>query len=162
MHAWLWQPLAHPYAPDWRTEADRAEKVLSSAETAVTGQCPDLPVSASVVSDGAVPALLRLVEEAGILVIGTRGHGALLGFLLGSYGQQVIAAAPCPVVSVRHAAPDASAPRTGEIVVGQGGVDESGAVLGFAFEAAAARGASVRVVRAWSLPPVYAYSPGSM
>ncbi|MER7463191.1 universal stress protein [Streptomyces sp. NPDC097981] len=163
VHAWLWQPLAHPYIPDRQTESDRADEVLRRAETAVTAQHPDLPVSASVVSDAAVPALLRLAEEAGMLVIGTRGHGALLGFLLGSYGQQIIAAAPCPVVSVRRTAADAGLPRTGEIVVGQqGGVDESRAVLGFAFEAAAARGASLRVVRAWSLPPEYAYSPGSM
>lgn len=34
--------------------------------------------------------------------------------------------------------------------------------LRFAFETAAARGASVRVVRAWSLPPLFTYSPGSL
>lgn len=163
VHAWLWQPLAHPYTPDRQTEADRADAVLRRAEAAVTGQYPGLPVSASVVSDGAVPALLRLAEEAEMLVIGTRGHGPLLGFLLGSYGQQIIAAAPCAVVCVRGAAAGAGSPPVGEIVVGQqGGVAESRAVLGFAFEAAAARRARVRVVRAWSLPPVYAYSPGSM
>ncbi|MYR60210.1 universal stress protein, partial [Streptomyces sp. SID625] len=32
----------------------------------------------------------------------------------------------------------------------------------FAFETAAARGAAVRAVRAWTLPPVFAYSPGSL
>ncbi|MET9886666.1 universal stress protein [Streptomyces sp. NPDC006430] len=163
VHAWLWQPLAHPYAPDRQIEADRAQTVVREAEAAVTGQYPDLDVSASLVSDDTVPALLGLAEEAGMLVIGTRGHGALRGFLLGSYGQQVIAAAPCPVVSVRRTTGEVTPPRTGEVVVGQqGGVEESRAVLGFAFEAAAARGASVRAVRAWSLPPVYAYSPTSM
>ena len=35
-------------------------------------------------------------------------------------------------------------------------------MLEFAFETAAARGATVRVVRAWTLPPVFAYSPGSL
>ncbi|MFD3606055.1 universal stress protein, partial [Streptomyces sp. NPDC058656] len=50
-----------------------------------------------------------------------------------------------------------------EIVVGQqGGPDDSAAALGFAFETAAARGAAVRVVRAWSLPTVFTFSPGSL
>jgi nucleotide-binding universal stress UspA family protein len=50
-----------------------------------------------------------------------------------------------------------------EIVVGQQGEPEDSAeALRFAFETAASRGAGVRAVRAWSLPPVFAYSPGSM
>lgn len=49
------------------------------------------------------------------------------------------------------------------MVVGQqGGVEECAEVLRFAFEAAAARRVPLRAVRAWSLPPVYGYSPGSM
>ncbi|MFF3618893.1 universal stress protein [Streptomyces sp. NPDC002467] len=94
----------------------------------------------------------------------TRGHGALVGFLLGSYGQQVIAAAECPVVSVRSAhGRQVAVPEEGEVVVGQqGGVQESSEVLRVAFEAAAARKVPLRAVRAWSLPPVYGYSPGSM
>jgi nucleotide-binding universal stress UspA family protein len=48
-------------------------------------------------------------------------------------------------------------------VVGQQGTPEDSAeVLRFAFETAAARGAAVRAVRAWTLPPVFAYSPGSL
>ncbi|MDV9178947.1 universal stress protein, partial [Streptomyces sp. W16] len=43
-----------------------------------------------------------------------------------------------------------------------GDPEDSAAALGFAFETAAARGATVRAVRAWTLPPVFAYSPGSM
>ncbi|GAA1544038.1 hypothetical protein GCM10009730_61430 [Streptomyces albidochromogenes] len=88
---------------------------------------------------------------------------ALAGFLLGSYGQQVIAAARRPVVSVRIGDAMASEPAGGEVVVGhQGAAEDSDAVLRFAFEAAAVRGLPVRAVRAWSLPPIYAFSPGSM
>ncbi len=111
-----------------------------------------------------MPALLHAGKGAELLVLGTRGHSALVGFLLGSYGQQVIAAAECPVVSVRsaHGRPVA-VPEEGEVVVGQqGGVEESAEVLRIAFEAAAARKAPLRAVRVWSLPPVYGYSPGSM
>ncbi|MFJ3160840.1 universal stress protein [Streptomyces kanasensis] len=165
VHAWLWQPLDVPLVQDRETQAESAEAVLRAARTRVTGLYPDLAVSAEVVHDTAVAALLREAAAADVLALGSRGYGALVGFLLGSYGQQVIAAAERPVVSVRAGDRDAQALRStgGEVVVGQQGTaEDSAAVLGFAFEAAAARGATVRAVRAWSLPSIYAYSPGSM
>ncbi|TDU74697.1 universal stress protein [Streptomyces sp. KS 21] len=164
VHAWLWQPLALPLVQDRDTEARRAEDILREAEGELTHRYPGLAVTAEVLSDAAVPALLHAAKGAELLVLGTRGHSALVGFLLGSYGQQVIAAAGCPVVSVRsvHGRPVA-VPEEGEVVVGQqGGVEESAEVLRVAFEAAAARKAPLRAVRVWSLPPVYGYSPGSM
>ncbi|WP_405533308.1 universal stress protein [Streptomyces avidinii] len=164
VHAWLWQPLALPLVQDRGTEARRAEDILKEAEGELTDRYPGLTVTAEVLSDAVVPALLHAAKGAELLVLGTRGHSALAGFLLGSYGQQVIAAAECPVVSVRsaHGRPVAL-PGQGEVVVGQqGGVEESSEVLRIAFEAAAARRAGLRAVRAWSLPPVYGYSPGSM
>ncbi|MFC8275265.1 universal stress protein [Streptomyces sp. NPDC057271] len=163
VHAWRWQPLDVPVVQDRQAQADSAHAVVREAETHVAGRHPSLTVTAEVVQDTAVAALLREAETAEMLVLGSRGHGALAGFLLGSYGQQVIAAAKRPVVSVR--ARDGQTPRAegGEVVVGQQGTPEdSDAVLGFAFEEAAARGAALRAVRAWSLPPVFAYSPGSM
>ncbi|WP_369779390.1 universal stress protein [Streptomyces sp. R33] len=164
VHAWLWAPLAAPIVQDRDTEARRADDVLQEVEGELTHRYPGLDLTAEVLSDAPVPALLHAAKDAKLLVIGTRGHGALVGFLLGSYGQQVIAAAECPVVSVRsaHGKPVA-VPEEGEVVVGQqGGVQESAEVLRIAFEAAAARKVPLRAVRAWSLPPVYGYSPGSM
>lgn len=163
VHAWLWQTIDVPVVQDRDTQTQSANAVVREAETQLAGRYPDLSVSAEVVPDTAVPALLAANEQAEMLVLGSRGHGALVGFMLGSYGQQVIAAATRPVVSVRAHAEDAGEPEGAEIVVGQqGGAEDSDAVLGFAFEAAAVRGATVRAVRAWSLPPVFAYSPGSM
>ncbi|APU43450.1 MULTISPECIES: universal stress protein [unclassified Streptomyces] len=163
VHAWLWQPLDVPVVQDRETQATSARAVLRAAETHVADRHPALTVTAEVVQDTAVTVLLREAEAAEMLVLGSRGHGAFVGFLLGSYGQQVIAAAKRPVVSVR--AVDGQTPRAegGEIVVGQQGTPEDGdAVLGFAFEEAAARGAALRAVRAWTLPPVFTYSPGSL
>ncbi|WP_405714250.1 universal stress protein [Streptomyces xanthophaeus] len=164
VHAWLWQPLALPLVQERSTEARRAEDTLREAEGELTQRYPGLTVTAEVLSDAAVPALLHAAKGAELLVLGTRGHSALVGFLLGSYGQQVIAAAECPVVSVRsaHGRPVAL-PELGEVVVGQqGGVEESAEVLRIAFEAAAVRKVPLRAVRAWSLPPIYGYSPGSL
>ncbi|RST09731.1 universal stress protein [Streptomyces sp. WAC05374] len=163
VHAWLWQPLDVPVVQDRETQAESANAVLREAVTRVAGRYPDLALTSEVVQDTAVAALLGEAEDSGMLVLGSRGHGALVGFLLGSYGQQVIAASARPVVSVRARDGQELRPEGGEVVVGQQGTPrDSDAVLGFAFEAAAARGAALRAVRAWSLPPIYAYSPGSM
>ncbi|MCX5010321.1 universal stress protein [Streptomyces sp. NBC_00555] len=164
VHAWLWKPLAVPVVQDRGAEARRAQEILEETEAELIRRHPRLSLSAEVVPDVPVPALLGAAKDAEMLVLGSRGHGAVAGFLLGSYGQQLIASAECPVVSVRvrHGRPVSGAGE-GEVVVGQqGGVEESAEVLRFAFETAAARKVPLRAVRAWSLPPVYGYSPGSL
>ncbi|MFE3323742.1 universal stress protein [Streptomyces sp. NPDC059176] len=159
VHAWLWQPLDVPIVQDRQAQEESALAVVREAEKHVVSRYPDVPVSTGIVADTAVQALLSEAERARMLVLGSRGYGAVAGFLLGSYGQQVIAASPRPVVSVRAA----SGTEGGEVVVGQqGDAEDSDHVLEFAFEEAAARGATLRAVRAWSLPPIFAYSPGSM
>lgn len=169
VHAWRWEPLDIPLEQD-RTHQERwADEVLRAAESTITGAHPGLAVTAEVLPDTPVTALLSTEERAEMLVIGSRGHGPVVGFLLGSHGQQIIASATRPVVAVRSR-DDAEAEgdgegdgQGGEIVVGQmGGAEDSAPALGFAFAAAAARGASLRAVRAWNLPSLYAYSPGSM
>ncbi|MFI8951627.1 universal stress protein [Streptomyces sp. NPDC053750] len=164
VHAWRFQAqdAAGTEGRDAQEQWVRAS-VAESVRT-VTERHPDLTVSAEVrEADDAVAVLLAAAADAETLVLGSRGHGAVVGFLLGSVGQQVIAEATRPVVLVR-AGDEAAAEAAGrEVVVGQQGDPEDSAdVIGFAFEAAAARGATVRAVRAWTLPPVFAYSPGSM
>ncbi|MFD3605138.1 universal stress protein, partial [Streptomyces sp. NPDC058656] len=73
------------------------------AETAreVTGRHPDLPVNTDLLEGDRVDALVAAAADAETLVLGTRGHGAIVGFLLGSVGQQVVAESARPVVLVR-------------------------------------------------------------
>ncbi|MFI9604151.1 universal stress protein [Streptomyces sp. NPDC052043] len=136
---------------------------VAEAARTVTERHPGLTVTADAVEDDAVPALLGAAARSQALVLGSRGRGALVGFLVGSVGQQVIAGTERPVVLVRAEDRPAAEVAGREIVVGQQGAPEdSAAALEFAFETAAARGAGVRAVRAWTLPPVFAYSPGSL
>ncbi|MCS0636703.1 universal stress protein [Streptomyces sp. LP05-1] len=163
VHAWSWQPLDVPVVQDREAEAESARAVLAEAAARVGGRHPGLDVTTELLADAVVPGLLAEAGRSEVLALGTRGHGALMGFLLGSYGQQVIAGATRPVVSVRARDGGTTVPAEGEILVGQqGSPEDSAAVLGFAFAEAAARGAGVRAVRAWSLPPLYAWSPGSL
>ncbi|MBT2444061.1 universal stress protein [Streptomyces sp. ISL-36] len=165
VHAWRWEPIEIPLEQDRESQGQVADTVLREASSALAERYPGLALTGEVLTDTPVTALLSTEERAEMLVIGSRGYGAVAGFLLGSYGQQIIAAATRPVVAVRSRDGEAGRPDPagGEIVVGQlGGAEDSEPALRFAFETAAARGASVRAVRAWSLPPLYAYGQVAM
>ncbi|MEU1595492.1 universal stress protein [Streptomyces sp. NPDC005708] len=163
VHAWQWQPYEVAPAADRDAQAGWAREMVDGARRAVAERHPELPVTAEALEGAPAGTLAAEADAAELLVLGSRGHGAVVGFLLGSVGQQVIAESARPVVLVRSDDRPGAEAAGREVVVGQhGGPDDSAPTLGFAFATAAARGAAVRVVRAWSLPPVFAYSPGSM
>ncbi|MER6955444.1 universal stress protein [Streptomyces sp. NPDC000618] len=163
VHAWRFQPNAAPEVADRDAQERWVREAAEQSGATVAERHPGLTVTTEVREGGPVETLVAAAADAELLVLGSRGHAAVVGFLLGSVGQQVIAEAARPVVLVR-AGDQPSAEAAGhEIVVGQQGeADDSAPALRLAFETAAARGASVRAVRAWTLPPVFAYSPGSM
>ncbi|MET8472661.1 universal stress protein [Streptomyces sp. NPDC006422] len=141
-----------------------AGDLLDDTEQEIAERHPGLAVTTDVLdADGAAESLTAAARDAEALVLGSRGHGVIVGFLLGSVGQQVLTKAERPVVLVR-AGDEASAEASGrDVVVGQEGEPEdSAAAMEFAFTTAQARGVAVRAVRAWNLPPVFSYSPGSM
>ncbi|MEU7721590.1 universal stress protein [Streptomyces tibetensis] len=166
VHAWRVQTpelIETAVAGDADSQAEWVHGAVTEAVGTVTAQHPDLAVTTDVIEAAAADTLVAAAADAEMLVLGSRGHGRVVGFLLGSIGQQVVAEAVRPVVLVRAGDQPSSEAAGREIVVGQqGDPEDSAEALRFAFETAAARGATVRVVRAWSLPPVFAYSPGSL
>ncbi|WP_105972373.1 universal stress protein [Streptomyces geranii] len=163
LHAWELVPDQAFGAAAKETHDEWVREGVDEAARTVAERHPELDLTVDVVEGSTTHTLAEAAGEAELLVLGSRGHGALVGFLLGSVGQHVIAESARPVVLVRaeDRASDEAAGR--EVVVGQhGDPEESAPALRFAFEAAAARGAAVRAVRAWSLPPLFAYSPGSL
>jgi nucleotide-binding universal stress UspA family protein len=103
-------------------------------------------VSSSLVVQAVPKALEEESRQAYELVVGHRGLGGFASMLLGSTGLRMAAHAAGPVVIVRGENPP---PRRGEVVVGLDLRADSTVALHYAFEAAAARGARVRVVHAW-------------
>ncbi|MEU9270918.1 universal stress protein [Streptomyces sp. NPDC048251] len=163
VHAWRFQPNAAADVADRDAQERWVRDSVREAVATVAERHPALSVTTDVQEGSPVETLVAAAADAELLVLGSRGHGAVVGFLLGSVGQQVIAEAARPVVLVRAGAKPSSEVAGHEIVVGQHGEPEDSApALRFAFETAAARGAGVRAVRAWTLPPVFAYSPGSL
>ncbi|MFC9287650.1 universal stress protein [Streptomyces sp. NPDC057052] len=163
VHAWRFQPDAAAEVADRDAQRDWVRAAVRKAVDEVSGRHAGLRVTDDVLEGEPADTLVAAAAEAELLVLGSRGHGAVVGFLLGSVGQQVIAEARRPVVLVRAGDKASSEVAGHEIVVGQhGSPEDSAPTLRFAFETAAARGASVRAVRAWTLPPVFSYSPASL
>ncbi|MGW0949308.1 universal stress protein [Streptomyces sp. NPDC002623] len=163
VHAWRFQPNAAAEVADRDAQERWVREAAGQSVATVTERHPGLTVTTEVQEGGPVETLVAAAADAELLVLGSRGHAAVVGFLLGSVGQQVIAEAARPVVLVRAGDQPSTEVAGHEIVVGQQGEPEDSApALRLAFETAAARGAGVRAVRAWTLPPVFAYSPGSM
>jgi nucleotide-binding universal stress UspA family protein len=95
-----------------------------------------------------VPVLLAAAESADMLVVGSRGHGLLLGSLSGSVSQHVARHAPCPVVVVRP--PRQAGAR--QIVVGIDGSSGSDAALLFACSRARDTAESVFALHGYRAP----------
>ncbi|MFI8189160.1 universal stress protein [Streptomyces sp. NPDC085946] len=163
VHAWEFQSAASAEVAGREAQEGWARDATAEAVRHVTQRHPHLDVTTDVLEGDTVATLAGAAAGAELLVLGSRGHGPIMGFLLGSIGQQVIVAAERPVVLVRAGDRPSAEVAGHEIVVGQqGGPQDSAAALEFAFGTAAARGATVRAVRAWTLPPVFAYSPASL
>ncbi|OKI02234.1 universal stress protein UspA [Streptomyces sp. CB02923] len=162
VHAWLWRPLDVPVAADEEVQRRWATEVLREAAVRVAGDFPELPVTREILAAETVVALVAEAAAADLLVLGSRGHSTLVGYLLGSVGLQVLRQATAPVVLVRGTRDDEAGQPRDEVVVGVQDERESGPVLEFAFAAAAAQGAVLRAVRAWNIPPVLVWGGEAM
>ena len=93
------------------------------------------------------PAMAVTQSGAGalMLVVGARGSGGFAAMMLGSVSRYAAMQARCPVVVVRE---DTSAVH-GEVVVGIRDLRDADAILAYAFDEAALRGATLIAVHSW-------------
>lgn len=105
---------------------------------------PELAVTTLVVPGHASTVLVEATETAAVVVLGTRGRGAISSALLGSVSREVTRDAHCPVVVVRAHQDDDHGP----VVVGVDGTQASSAAVEFAFHQASVYGAPLTVLHA--------------
>ncbi|MGW1518911.1 universal stress protein [Streptomyces sp. NPDC002287] len=132
---------------------------------------PDLDISMEQVEGQPVSVLAGAAQEAEVLVLGSRGLGAMTGFLIGSVSQAVLAHAERPVVVVRTgpwmdsvclSTPDGNRPQVSAcqpVVLGLDLSRPCDELLDYAFDAAATRRTPLHVVHGWSMPPAYDFGP---
>ncbi|WP_382466438.1 universal stress protein [Streptomyces noursei] len=147
LHSWLSQPWSVSLVPE---DADRRRygaEVLRRAEAVARDLHPGIAVEVEHVAEEAADALADRSGESTLLVLGSRGHDDIAGFLMGSVSLRVLGRAECPVVTVRE---EESAVGPGpEVVVGvQEAGTEGDAVLAYAFTTAAVHRADLHAVRA--------------
>ncbi|HSP74794.1 MAG TPA: universal stress protein [Cryobacterium sp.] len=103
-------------APDPARETDvgaESRAMVDDCARAALHAHPSLTVSQRFVPGPAAPVLLRLAQNKALLVIGSRGRGAVAGFLLGSVSRALVANATGPLIVVTEM-PAASDPDTGD------------------------------------------------
>lgn len=147
---WEWASARYGTGREYVELAEqRAESVLQEALDQGRQAAPTVPIETNAVIGNPAPQLLQIAEDAALIVLGSRGHGGFASLLLGSVSQRVATHARCPAVVVRGRGDVTNGP----IAVGVDDSEAAEQVLGTAFDAAAARGCTLTVVRTF-LPPI--------
>ncbi|MCW3844676.1 universal stress protein [Micromonospora yasonensis] len=152
---WIGPGVAPGIWPD-ETARRQVEDLVRKAAADAAVERPGLTVRGEVFDGPPALVLQERSTEAGMLVLGSRGHGGFAGLLAGSTVVSVTAHAHCPVVVVRNG----QAATSGPVVVGVDGSETSLRALGFAVERAAQRDVPLRVLRVWEPPGERWVPPG--
>jgi nucleotide-binding universal stress UspA family protein len=106
VHTWLdvnmagaWASL--PWTIDWEAVQAEEERQLAERIALWRDKFPKVEVRPIVVRDRPERALLTQAAGAQLIVVGSRGHGAVTGMGLGSVSQTLLYHAECPVAVAR-------------------------------------------------------------
>ncbi|MFJ8623070.1 universal stress protein [Kitasatospora sp. NPDC093550] len=162
VHAWPWLTDGVDSFADPEHLPEAVQRALAEVAADVRGRHPELAVRTDAVLDAPIDGLVAAAADAELLVLGSRGRGGFAGLLLGSVSMAVAGRSGVPVVVVREDAGGADG--AAEVVVGVDahGPEQEQEVLAFAFREAALRGARVRAVHGWDLPPLFGYAGGAV
>jgi nucleotide-binding universal stress UspA family protein len=81
--------------------AGLAEEAMAETINRVADVASTVPLRTVVAAGEAGDVLLDAARDADLLVVGSRGHGGLVGGLLGSVSQHCVHHSLCPVVVIR-------------------------------------------------------------
>lgn len=148
---WPVAPMPTGYV-DWQLKLGR--EVLHDAEQ-IAGKVTRgaVPVTTKFVVATPSAALTEASKDAGMVVVGSRGKGALSRVVLGSVSAGLAHHAHCPVVIVHDEGqpPAADAP----ILLGFDGSPASQSAIALAFDEASRRGAGLVAMHAWWSPGAF-------
>ncbi|MCT2591606.1 universal stress protein [Streptomyces sp. N2-109] len=150
---------AYPYGPivDERAAREWCERNVEEAAADLAHRLPDLRTSPEMHLGRPRDVLPDMSADSELLVLGSRGLGTVLGFIVGSVALPVVAHAPCPVVLVRSQKTKGDEPPvgTGPVVLGLKPDQPMEDLVPFAFRTAARWSVALHVVHVWHLPSSY-------
>ncbi|WP_327117460.1 universal stress protein [Nocardia sp. NBC_01730] len=124
------------------TEANGVARVAAYGEA--------LDITTELVFDPIIPYLITRSRQARMVVVGSRGLGAIRRGLLGSVSTAVTRHAHCPVTVVHSTSATDALSSVKPVLVGVDGTENSVPAVEVAFEEASRRKVSIMALHAWS------------
>jgi nucleotide-binding universal stress UspA family protein len=101
VHAWRDGPAEPAPVPDRAAVEERGRAVLAERLAGWGAKYPDVEVVRLVAREAAADLLVEQSAGAALVVVGSRGRGALTGLVLGSVGHALLHRSGCPVAVLR-------------------------------------------------------------
>ncbi len=144
-----WPPVAYPDSLAERLEDEGKKAIMHAMKIAEDAMPADrkVTIGRELVYSTPAPALIKMSDEAEMIVVGTAGRGSLARGMFGSVSSTVVRQANCPVAVIQNEdLPDPHAP----ILVGIDGSPVSELATEIAFAEASRRGVDLVALHAWS------------
>ncbi|MGO2822402.1 MAG: universal stress protein [Brachybacterium tyrofermentans] len=145
VHAWSWPLLGSGMTglpvTDSAGPRNQATRLLEDAAATVSLLVPEITVRADLIPGTARDVLDDVSQSAELVVVGTRGLGAVMGALLGSVSRGILHDAGCPVAVIRsehHVG--------GPVLVAYDGSEAAGEAVDVAADLADTWGSRLRIV----------------
>ena len=145
-----WPPMPYPDALAVRLEDDGKKAIMHAVKIAEDAMPADrrVTINRELVYSTPALALIKMSDEADMIVVGTSGRGLLARGVLGSVSSTVVRHANCPVAVVRdEELPD---PQRAPVLLGIDGSPASELATEVAFDEASRRGVDLVALHAWS------------
>ena len=136
---------------------DKGRKAVAHAVKIAEEAMPTdrkVAVKSEIVFSTPAEALIKMSNEAEMIVVGSSGKGMLARGLLGSVSSSVVRHANCPVAVIRDEDPLMPDPQHAPVLVGIDGSPASELATAIAFDEASRRGVDLMALHAWSDMPV--------
>jgi len=144
-----WPPVPYPESLAVRLEDEGKKAIMHAMKIAEDAMPADrkVTIGRELVYSSPAPALIKMSDQAEMIVVGTAGRGLLARGVLGSVSSTVVRHAGCPVAVIRdEELPDPQDP----VLVGIDGSAVSEHATAIAFDEASRRGVDLIALHAWS------------